>query len=182
MAKSSVVVFTGDGKGKTEAALGLCVRALGAGLRVCFGQFIKSWEVSEDKALAELVKVFDGRLMVYKGGCGFYGAGEMSAKQVSEAEHKAAALETYEFLTECAQSTKYDLVIADEINNAVHDGLLSEHQLKEFIEDRDEKTHICLTGRNFPENLLPLVDYATDMAKLKHPYDSGKLAIVGVDY
>lgn len=190
MAKSSVIVFTGDGKGKTEAALGLCLRALGADFRVLWGQFIKAWEVSEDKMLAQLTTVLnrsptDGRkeqLTIYKGGRGFYGAGAASAKNVSEAEHRAAAQTSYEFLLGCAQSGDYDLIICDEINNAVHDGLLDVAQLRELIESRHAQSHLCLTGRNFPEELLPLVDYATEMGKLKHPYDSGALAIQGLDY
>lgn len=182
MAKSSVIVFTGEGKGKTEAALGLTLRALGADYKVLFGQFIKSWEVSEDKMLAKLVQVLGGRLEVVKGGRGFYRAGDLSAEGVSEAEHRRAAGETFELLLGSAQSGEYDLVIADEINNAVHDGLLKESQLVRLIKSRHASTHLCLTGRDFPESLLPLVDYATDMQKLKHPYDNGVLAVVGIDY
>lgn len=182
MAKSSVIVFTGEGKGKTEAALGLVLRALGADFRVLLVQFIKSWEVSEDKMLTKLYKVSDGKLTLVKGGKGFFAAGKLSAKNVSDEEHKKAAQETFELLLAETQAGKYDLVIADEINNAVHDGLLTKAQLKDLINSRSQATHLCLTGRNFPKDLLPLVNYATEMDKLKHPYDDGDLAIAGIDY
>jgi cob(I)alamin adenosyltransferase len=182
MAQSSVIVFTGDGKGKTEAALGLTLRALGADFKVAFVQFAKAWEVSEDKALAKLSKVYGKNLAVKKGGKGFYDAGKLSAKNVDKSEHKAAAEATYGFILTCAQSGKYDLVIADEINNVVHDGLLSKTQLRNFIKTRHKNTHLCLTGRNFPPSLLSLVNYATSMEKQKHPYDDGRLAILGIDY
>ncbi|MFV0485520.1 MAG: cob(I)yrinic acid a,c-diamide adenosyltransferase [Candidatus Saccharimonadales bacterium] len=182
MAQSSVIVFTGENKGKTEAALGLAMRALGADFRVLFVQFIKAWEVSEDKTLSVLAEAFGDKLTTVKGGKGFYDAGDLSAKGVSDAEHKRIANETYDTLLKEAQLGNYDLVVADEINNAVHDGLLTKDQLRALIETRNDTTHLCMTGRDFPKDLLPLVDYATDMRKLKHPYDHGDLAIVGIDY
>lgn len=182
MAESSVIVFTGENKGKTEAALGLAMRALGADFRVLFVQFIKAWEVSEDKTLGVLTEAFNGKLVAVKGGKGFFDAENLSANGISDEEHKKAANETYEALLLETQSGNFDLVIADEINNAVHDGLLTKAQLKALISTRNNSTHLCLTGRNFPKDLLPLVNYATDMQKLKHPYDNGDLAIVGIDY
>ena len=182
MARASVIVFTGEGKGKTEAALGLTLRALGADFKVALIQFIKAWEVSEDKALAKLQQIYPQKLHVYKGGKGFYRPEKLEKTGFSQAEHKAAASATYAHALACAQSGDYDLVIVDELNNAVHDGLLTRTQLQKFIKSRHDTTHLCLTGRNFPKNFLPLVDYATDMTKQKHPYDHGELAIVGIDY
>ena len=77
---------------------------------------------------------------------------------------------------------KYDLVICDEINNAVHDGLLTEKQLAELLEDKHPKTSLCVTGRNFPKELLPLTDIATNMTKIKHHFDDKFLANPGIDY
>jgi cob(I)alamin adenosyltransferase len=74
------------------------------------------------------------------------------------------------------------LVICDEINNAVHDGLLTEAQLKSLIKKRAPNTSLCLTGRNFPKTLLPLVDIATDMHKIKHHFDDKYLANKGIDF
>ncbi|MCL2280735.1 cob(I)yrinic acid a,c-diamide adenosyltransferase [Candidatus Saccharibacteria bacterium] len=179
--KSVVVVYTGDGKGKTSAAIGMVARALGAGQRVVFIQFIKNWEVSEhkffDKYLAN-----ESKFTFYKGGKGFYHAGNQSAKGVSDDEHIASAQATLEFAHQATTSGDFDLVVCDEINNAVHDGLVSAEALKTLICKRAEQTSICLTGRNFPSELEEYVDIITNMTKIKHHYDDGYLAQEGIDY
>lgn len=183
MQKSSLVlVYTGDGKGKTSAAIGLCCRALGAGKRVAFVQFIKSWQVSEHTFFANVAKSYSDDFTFYKGGKGFFHAGKASAKNVSDAEHEKAARETFAFAKTCAMSGEFDLVICDEINNAVADGLLSRKDLEELITSRNAKTSLCLTGRHFPAELLAKVDIATEMKKIKHHYDNGYLATEGIDY
>lgn len=179
---SVVIVYTGDGKGKTSASLGLMLRALGGGMNVAYVQFIKYWEVSEHKAIAELEKVYHEKLKFIKGGKGFYNAGGLSAKNVSENEHKKAAEETYALALEFVRSGKYDLVICDEINNAVNDGLLKKEIFLDLIESRSENCSLCLTGRSFPENILNKVDIATDMVKLKHHFDDKFLANKGIDF
>jgi len=179
---SVVVVYTGDSKGKTSAGIGLMVRALGNHWRVAFIQFIKYWGVGEHVFIRDIMPIFKDDLYFYKGGKGFYNAGDISAQQVSEAQHKQAAQETYEEAYKQATSGKYDLVICDEINNAVHDGLLPLAKLRELIEKRHPRTSLCLTGRNFPEELLPLVDIATNMTKIKHHFDEKYLANKGIDF
>jgi cob(I)alamin adenosyltransferase len=179
---SVVVVYTGDSKGKTSASLGLMLRGLGAGWKVSYIQFVKRWEVSEHKAIHELEKVYDGKLDFFKGGKGFYDAGAMSAKNVSESEHKQAAEETLSHTIAQSTSGEYDLVICDEINNAVNDGLLDKIELKKLIENRSPKTSLCFTGRNFPEEFIDITDIATNMTKLKHHFDDKYLANVGIDY
>jgi len=180
--KSIILVYTGDGKGKTSAAIGLLARALGAGRKVAFVQFIKSWEVSEHKFFAAIAPLYGDNFTFYKGGKGFFNAGAASAKNVSDAEHRIAAHDTFDFALRCANSGDYDLVICDEINNAVADGLLTTDDLKQLIVDCDEKTSLCLTGRNFPDELLDKVDIATEMRKIKHHYDDGFLAQEGIDF
>lgn len=177
-----VVVYTGEGKGKTSASIGLMCRALGRGWRIAYVQFIKNWEVGEHTFIHKIQPVFGDDLVLYKGGEGFYGAGDLSAKDVTKTEHKAAAQKTYDFALQCASSGKYDLVICDEINNAVHDDLLARSDLAKLIDARAPKTSLCLTGRNFPESLLPKVDIATNMTKLKHHFDDKFLANKGIDY
>lgn len=177
-----VVVYTGEGKGKTSAGLGLTCRALGYGSRVAFIQFIKSWHVSEDTFLETVVSVFDSRLTLNKGGKGFYNAGELSAKNVTLDEHIKSARKTYEFAKTCVSSGGYDVVVCDEINNAVHDGLLSVHDLQQLIDSRHKKTTLCLTGRNFPMRCSGSVDILTRMTKVKHHFDDGYTAKQGVDY
>ena len=181
--KSSVVlIYTGDGKGKTSAAIGLCCRALGAGKKVAFVQFIKNWEVSEHKFFTGIEPVFRKHFIFYKGGKGFYNLGKHSAKNISTAEHKTAARETLKFAKACATSGDFDLVICDEINNAVADKLISRKDLEDLIVSRNARTSLCLTGRNFPLELLKFVDIATEMTKIKHHYDDGFLAISGIDF
>jgi cob(I)alamin adenosyltransferase len=179
---SIVVVYTGDGKGKTSAALGLLTRALGNRSNVAFIQFIKHWGVSEHVFLRDIQSLFQDQLYFYKGGKGFYNAKNMSAENITPAQHLDAAKDTYEEALKAATSGKFDLVICDEINNAVHDGLLSNKQLKDLITKRTNKTSLCLTGRNFPEDLLSLADIATDMHKIKHHFDDNFLAQKGIDF
>jgi cob(I)alamin adenosyltransferase len=179
---SVVIVYTGDSKGKTSAGLGLMVRALGNRWNVAFIQFIKYWGVGEHVFIRDIEPLFADQLHFYKGGKGFYNAGELSAEFVTPAQHKAAALTTYKEALRCAQSGQYDLVICDELSNAVHDGLLTKTQLKKLLTARSPKTSLCITGRNFPTDLLNLVDIATDMHKIKHHFDEKYLANKGIDF
>lgn len=177
-----VVVYTGEGKGKTSASVGLMARALGNGWSVAYIQFIKHWNVGEHDFIHKIEPVFRDKLFFYKGGKGFYDAGDLSAKNVSEKEHKQAAKETYSVALEAAQSGKYDLVICDEINNAVHHGLISKSSIEKLIKQRSSKTSLCLTGRDFPEEYLSYADIATNMTKLKHHFDDKFLANKGIDF
>ncbi len=181
---SVVLVYTGEGKGKTSAGVGLLARALGRGWRVAFVQFIKTWETGESKFIKKLLeaKTFDDQLTYFMGGKGFYNAGDLSAKDVSEEDHKKAANDTYQFALKCAKSGEFDLVICDEINNSAHEGLLNKSTLKKLIKSRSPKTSICLTGRNFPAELVPLTDIATNMTKIRHHFDEKFLANKGIDY
>lgn len=181
---SVVVVYTGEGKGKTSASVGLLARALGRDWKVSYVQFVKVWETGESKFIDKILKtgVFNKNLKYYRGGKGFFNAGELSAKDVSEQEHKAAAEDTYKRAYADATSGDYDLVICDEINNSVHDGLLSIKELEKLLKNHHSKTSICITGRNFPESLLKYTDIATDMTKIKHHFDDKFLANKGIDY
>ncbi len=180
--ESVVVVYTGEGKGKTSASLGLLVRALGNRWRVAYVQFIKYWGVGEHTFIRDILPVYKDDLLFFKGGKGFYDAGDLSASEITPAQHKAAALETYNIALEAATSGDYNLVICDEINNAVHDGLLSEKKLEQLITSKHPKTSLCLTGRNFPQSLLKHADIATDMHKIKHHFDDKFLANKGIDF
>ena len=179
---SVVVVYTGESKGKTSASIGLMARSLGTGWSVAYIQFIKHWNVGEHDFIRQIEPLFKDKLLFYKGGKGFYNAGDISAKNVTKEEHIKAAVETFDKALDCATSGKYDLVVCDEINNAIHDGLLPKDSLKNLIESRNAKTSLCLTGRNFPEQYLNIVDIATNMTKLKHHYDDKFLANKGIDF
>jgi cob(I)alamin adenosyltransferase len=179
---SVVIVYTGEGKGKTTASLGLLVRALGNRSKVAFIQFIKYWGVSEHVFLRDIQPLFKDQLDIYRGGKGFYQAGELSEQHISEAQHRQAARDTYQEALEAVSSGNYDLVICDEISNAVHDGLLTAKQLEKLISARSPRTSLCLTGRDFPDKLLAKADIATDMRKLKHHFDDKFLASKGIDF
>lgn len=178
---SVVLVYTGDGKGKTSASLGLLVRALGAGWKVAYIQFIKLWDVSEHQFIRDIMPVYEQQFDFYKGGLGFFEAGELSDND-NEDDHKRFARATYEFAHQAVTSGNYRLVICDEINNAVHDGLLKEQDLETLLKDRHPMTSLCFTGRDFPESLMTYVDIATNMTKLKHHFDDKYLANKGIDY
>jgi len=180
--ESVVIVYTGEGKGKTSAAVGLMARALGNRWNVAFIQFIKHWGVGEHVFIRDIQPLFKDQLFFYKGGKGFYNAGDISAEFVTDAQHKQAALETYKIALNCVSSGKYALVICDEINNAVHDGLLPGTYLDKLIKNKNPQTSLCLTGRNFPKSLLKHVDIATDMTKIKHHFDDKFLANKGIDF
>ncbi len=177
-----VIVYTGEGKGKTSASVGLMARALGTGWKVAYIQFIKHWNVGEHDFIKKIQSVFGDNLMLYKGGRGFFDAGDISAKGVSTAQHKKAASNTFKIAMDSATNGEYDLVICDEICNAVHDGLLKKSDMEKLMTDHAKKTSICLTGRNFPEDLLKHADIATNMTKLRHHFDNKFLAIKGIDY
>lgn len=180
--ESVVVVYTGEGKGKTSAAVGLMARAVGNRWKVAFIQFIKHWGVGEHVFIRDIQPLFKDQLFFHKGGKGFYNAGELSAEFVTEEQHKKAAVQTYKTALECVNSGDYNLVICDEINNAVHDGLLTVKQFEQLFKKRHPRTSLCVTGRNFPKDLLKYADIATDMTKLKHHFDDKFLANKGIDF
>ena len=180
--ESVVLVYTGEGKGKTSASLGLLVRALGNRWHVAYIQFIKYWGVGEHTFIRDILPIYKDDLLFYKGGKGFYKAGDLSASHITPEQHAQAAAETYAIALDAATSGKFHLVICDEINNAIHDGLLTETQLEKLITSRSPKTSLCLTGRDFPPRLLDLADIATDMHKIKHHFDDKFLANKGIDY
>lgn len=180
--ESVVIVYTGEGKGKTSASMGLMTRALGTDWSVAFIQFIKHWDVGEHRFIQDIKPVFKKKLYFYKGGKGFYNAGDLSAKGISEKQHKQAAKETYDEALKAVSSGKFKLVICDEINNAVNNGLLTTSQLGELITKKHPDTSLCLTGRNFPEDLLKYADIATNMTKIRHHFDDKYLANEGIDY
>jgi len=176
------LVFTGEGKGKTSASLGLLMRALGAGDRVAFIQFIKHWDVSEHAFLGNIQQLYDDQLTFVKYGHGFFDAGDISADGISDEQHQRAAEQALKAALEHVESGDYELVICDEINNAVHDGLLPRSKLAELINAANDQVSLCLTGRDFPEELLDTIDIATNMTKLKHHFDDGFIANKGIDY
>lgn len=174
-----ILIFTGNGKGKTTAALGQGFRAVGDGKKVLMIQFIKgSWKSGEEEA----VKKFGDDFKIVKGGLGFVGIlGD--ARPIED--HQAAAQKTWELAKSEILSGKWDLIILDEINNALHLNLLSLDDIFDFLRDfktKLEKPDIILTGRDANKKLIEIADLVTEMREIKHPYEKGEGAKKGIEY
>ena len=171
-----IIVNTGNGKGKTTAALGTGLRACGYGHKVLMIQFVKGpWKSGEQKAIKKLAPNFE----LVKTGKGFF---KIMGDRLPEDEHKEAARLGLEFAKEKIASGEYDLVILDEINNAVADGLLTVEPLLELLDSKPYTQHIILTGRNAHPEVIRRAHLVTEMAEVKHPYQQGILAQKGIDF
>ncbi|WP_028586038.1 cob(I)yrinic acid a,c-diamide adenosyltransferase [Desulfogranum mediterraneum] len=166
-----VQVYTGEGKGKTTAALGLALRAVGAGLRVYIGQFIKNAPYSELTAL----KRFSQEITICQYGLGCFIYGPPSQEDLE------AARQGFVTLRSALTGGEYDLVIADEINVAYDCKLLSEDDLLELIGLRPLEVELVLTGRGAPARVLEQADLVTEMRPLKHYYSRGIQARKGIE-
>ena len=166
-------VYTGNGKGKTTAALGLALRASGAGFHVYFCQFIKEGEFSEIKALRQLPGVTVEQFGSGKG---------LLIHREAELTDLDCAREGYRRLEAALCSREYDVVIADEINCALMCGLLTEGDLLALADKRPEGTELVFTGRGATQAILDRADLATEMHLIKHYYETKKLpARVGIE-
>lgn len=163
MKKGYIQVYTGDGKCKTTAALGLALRAVGAGLRVYIGQFIKKGDYSEIKVLRERFP----EVTVEQYGTGRFVRGVPSANAVAMACEGLAALRM------AMKSGRYDVVIADEVNGAVKAGLIVEADVLDLMADKPETVELVLTGRNAGKRVCAQADLVTEMRCHKHYYDAG---------
>lgn len=169
--KGYTQIYTGDGKGKTTAALGIVVRATGAGLRVYFGQFLKSRKSSEIRTLE---KRFPD-VTVETFGSGRFVKGKPSAKEI------AAAGNGLEKVRRALLSRSYDVVIADEINVAVALGMLGVKELGALILDKPDSVELILTGRSAEKRLCRLADLVSEVRNVKHYYSRGIPARKGIE-
>jgi cob(I)alamin adenosyltransferase len=171
-----VMVHTGNGKGKTTAALGMALRAVGYGLKVTMIQFIKGpWKTGEQISAARLAPDFE----LIKAGKGFY---KIMGDRIPEEIHRQAAVEGLRLAEEKIASGDRHLVILDEINNAVSDGLLTVEQVLALLDLRPPHVHVLLTGRNAHDRVIERAHLVTEMREVKHPYNQGLLAQKGIDY
>jgi cob(I)alamin adenosyltransferase len=174
--KAFVQVYTGDGKGKTTAAIGLAIRALGSGLSVYLGQFIKGMRYSEISMLEKIKTMLGGdRLTIEQYGRGCFIFREPAAEDCQAA--KAGVIRACEIL----RSSKFDLVILDEINVASHIGLVSTQDIEDILNSRSESVELVLTGRYAPQILLERADLVTEMKSLRHYYECGIQARDGIE-
>ena len=173
--KGLILINTGPGKGKTTAALGTALRAVGNGMRVLVLQFLKgSWHYGE----LDAVLPFGGNFVLKQMGRGFVKVGgaetdpeDIRLVQEAWAEARAAIL-----------SGEWDLVILDEINYAIHYKMLDPEAVAETLRTRPEMVHVILTGRSAHPLLVELADTVTEMREVKHAYQKGILAQRGIEY
>jgi len=174
--KGLVIVHTGPGKGKTTAALGLALRAIGQGLRVLMVQFIKgSWHYGELEATRLLG---EDRFQILPMGRGFVKVGA----EKPDPEDVRMVEEAWTFASQSILSGKYDLVILDEINYAISYRMLDPAQVLETLRQKPEMLHVVLTGRNAHPAIVELADLVTEMREIKHPYQKGIVAQRGIEY
>ncbi len=164
-------VYTGDGKGKTTAALGLALRAAGAGLRVGLIQFLKDGDYSEIKAL----RAVDPSIRVAQFGTGRFVRGRPTA------EDRAMAAQGLEAAREALSGEEHDLVILDEINVAGALGLVDEEAVLTLLEQRAPHVEVVLTGRRAPESWCEAADLVTLMQARKHYFQKGVSARTGIE-
>ena len=174
-------IFTGNGKGKTTAALGQAVRAVGEGKRVLMVQFIKGpWASGEDEILMSHPVQNGGGFKLVKMGKGFVG---ILGDSLPREEHEQAARDALAFAQQEGLSDAWDMIILDEVNNAVSLGLISAISVLDFLQATSHKLQaIILTGREAPQEFIDRADLVTEMREVKHQYNEGKKARRGLEY
>jgi cob(I)alamin adenosyltransferase len=175
MEKGLVIVYTGDGKGKTTAALGLALRAAGYKAKVLVLQFIKgTWKTGE----SESVKMLSPYVEIRELGIGFVTWRPKSPFD----EHLAAAQKAWEETKEIVHSDNYDVIILDEINNATRFKLIPVQEVIDLIKSRPSRLHLALTGRGAAQEVIDIADLVTEMKMVKHPFEKGEWARKMIDY
>lgn len=170
--RGCIQVYTGNGKGKTTASLGLALRAVGRGLKVCIFQFIKGGgrygeHLAAEKLAPLLTIIQTGR------------PGWVNTKDITE--DRRVAQEAFIQAEELLTSGEYDLFVCDEINGAVGFGLIDVEQVLELISHKPEKVELILTGRNAHELVIEAADLVTEMREIKHYYKAGVPARIGIE-
>lgn len=169
--KGYIQVYTGDGKGKTTAALGLAMRAYGAGLNVYIAQFVKGMRYSE----LETLKVLSRLITVKQYGRGCFIKGDPTEEDIRAA--RAGLKEVREIML----SGKYQMLILDEANIATHYKLISVDDLLKLIAEKPEEMEMIITGRNADPRIIEASDLVTEMKEVKHYYNDGVMAREGIE-
>ena len=171
LSKGYVQVYTGDGKGKTSAALGLALRASGHGLRTYIGQFMKGQHYGELDALR------DHPLITIEQ----YGDVRCIRREEVTPDHVAQAHRGLERAREALLSGRYDIVVLDEVNVAIWFGLLDVEEVLALLDERPAHVEVILTGRRAPQELIERADLVTEMREVKHYYQQGVMARKGIE-
>lgn len=172
-----IYIFTGNGKGKTTAAIGQAIRAFGQGKRVLIVQFIKSKKIpsGEDKIISKLGK----RFQLVKGGKGFV---KILGDKLPFKKHKIAAENTLKIAKKAIFSDKFDLIVLDEINVALNLNLISENKVISLLKKIPENLDLILTGRGAKKELIKIADLVTEFKEVKHPFRKGILGKRGREF
>ena len=171
-----VIVYTGNGKGKTTAALGMALRAVGYNHKICLIQFIKgSWPYGE----MESAKRLEPELELIIVGKGFVGI--IDDKSPRE-DHVKIAKEAIQISKEKLLSGNYNIVILDEINYAINLDLIKVNEVIELIKSKPENLNLVLTGNHAKKEIIDIADLVTEMKEIKHPFKSGIKAKKGIDF
>jgi cob(I)alamin adenosyltransferase len=166
-------IYTGDGKGKTSAALGLALRAAGHGWRTYMGQFLKGQEYGE----LETAKLLAGRLTIEQ-----YGKPSFVHRRKATPEDVRLAQEGLARACRAMLSCQYNVIVLDEINVALFFDLLTVEDVLSVIDQKPDEVELVLTGRRVPDEILARADYITVMQEVKHPYQQGIVARKGIEF
>lgn len=170
--KGYIQIYTGNGKGKTTAAIGLAVRAVGAGKKVFFAQFVKGQIYSEIKTINEFLPSI--KVKQYGLDCFIY-------NDPTQADIDAAR-EGFKEVAQIIASAEYDVVVLDEANIALYYRLFTIDELISLLLNKPEETEIIITGRYAPDELIELADLVTEMREIKHYYAQGVEARIGIEH
>ena len=171
--KGLLIIYTGNGKGKTTAALGLVFRALGRGYRVAVAQFIKGkWKTGEASMAQELA----GRIDWFSMGDGFTWITQ------NYEQYAVSARRAWTKCMELLMDDRYQVVVFDELNYVIKYNFLSVEEVLEGLKRRPSQKHVVITGRDAPAELIEIADLVTEMREVKHPYQMGIKAQPGVDF
>ena len=181
--KGLVLINTGTGKGKTTAALGTAIRAWGDGQKVLILQFIKgAWKYGELKAIETLGKA-EGRIEIRPMGDGFVFHNKKDPENEERlAEKKELARRAWDMVRKEVMSGAWDLIVLDEINYAIHFGMLETEEVARLIRERPPRLNMILTGRYVPKELIDLADTVTEMTLVKHAFQKGIRARKGIEF
>jgi cob(I)alamin adenosyltransferase len=168
-----IQVYTGDGKGKTTAALGLALRAAGNGMRTYIGQFLKGRRYGEMESIQRLAPYVTLEQ---------YGLNDWVHVDSATPDQRAAAQEGLSQIRQALTSGEYDIVIADEVNIALYFGLLTQEQVIQLMDARPPYVELVLTGRRAPDAIIERADLVTEMREVRHPYQQGIAARPGTEF
>jgi len=173
--KGLIQVYTGDGKGKSTAAIGQAVRAAGHGFKVGFVSFFKDPEVFGYGEFESLQKLGIRTFLFARRHPHFY-------KKISLDEVREECLKGIEFIKELFHDQSWDMLVLDEINIAVRDGFLKEEEILSLLEAKPERLELVLTGRGVTEKIIEKADLVSEIKEIKHPYEQGIGSREGIEY